>query len=86
MPVAVKLEVKPFAKVAEAGLIAIAVSAGAVTVNVATLEFTPFAEAVTLVVPCAKLEAIPLVFKVATVVALEVQITDADALPVVPSE
>lgn len=86
VPVAVKLVVSPVATEAVAGVMAIAVNSGAVTVNVALLEVTPFANALMVVVPWASADAMPLALGVATVVLLEVQVTDPDTLPVVPSE
>ena len=86
MPVAVKLVVNPLATEAVAGLIAMAVNTGAVTDKVALLEVMPFAEAVTVVLPCASVAAIPLAFIVATVVLLDSQLTEPETLPVVPSE
>lgn len=86
MPVAVKLVVSPFATEAVAGLMAIAVNTGAVTVNAALLEVMPFAEAVMVLLPCASEEAMPLAFSVATVVSLDIQVTDPEILPELPSE
>lgn len=83
---AVKLVVRPFATEAVEGLIAMAVSALALTVKVALLEVMPLAEAVTVVLPCASVEAMPLAFSVATVALLLAQVTDPVTLPVVPSE
>lgn len=78
--------VSPFATEAVVGLMAMAVNTGAVTVKVALLDVMPLAEALMVVLPCAKLEAMPLVFNVATVVLLDVQVTDPETLPVLPSE
>jgi len=86
VPVAVKLVVNPLATEAVIGLIAIAVNTGAVTVKTALLEVMPFAEAVIVVPPCARLEAIPLALSVATEVLLDAQVTDPETLPVLPSE
>jgi len=86
VPVAVKLMVSPVDREAAVGLMAIAVNTGAVTVKVALLEVMPFTEAVTMVLPCARLEAIPLAFSVATVVLLDAQVTEPEILPVLPSE
>ena len=86
MPVAVKLVVSPLATEAVAGLIAIAVSSRAVTVRVALLEVMPLYEAVMVVLPCARVEAMPLLFSVATVLSLDAQVTDPEMLPVWPSE
>jgi hypothetical protein len=63
-----------------------AVKIGAVTVKVALFEVTPLAEAVTVVLPCASVEAMPLPLSVATVVLLDAQVTDPETLPVLPSE
>ena len=71
---------------AVAGLIAIALNTGAVTVKVALFEVIPFAEALMVVLPCARVEAIPLAFSAATEVLLEAQVTDPETLPVLPSE
>ena len=76
----------PLATEAVVGLIAIAVNSGAVTVKVALFEVMPLADAETVVLPCARLEAIPLTLSVATAVLLDVQVTDPETLPVVPSE
>ena len=65
---------------------AIAVNTGAVTVKVALLEVTPFNEAVTVVLPCDKVEAMPLAFSVETVELLDVQVTEPETLPKLPSE
>lgn len=81
-----KLVVSPVATEAVAGVMAIAVNSGAVTVNVALFEVTPFANALMVVVPWARADAMPLALGVDTVVLLEVQVTDPDMLPVVPSE
>lgn len=86
MPVAVKLTGVPMGVDGAAGVIAIAVKTGAVTFKMALLEVTPFAEAVMVVVPCAKLEAMPLVFNVAIPVFAEAQVTDPEMSPVVLSE
>jgi len=58
----------------------------AVTVKVALLEVIPFAKAVMVVVPCARVVAMPLAFSVATAVLLDAQLTDPDILPVLLSE
>lgn len=86
MPVAVKAVVSPFATAAVAGVIAMAASAGAVTVKTVLLEVAPFAEAVTVVTPCTRVDAIPLEFSVATVALLDSQLTDPEIFPVLPSE
>ena len=86
MPVAVKLVVVPFATVAVVGVMAIAVSADAVTVKLAVLEVRPFAEAVTDALPSAKVDAMPLMLSVAIVVLLDAQVTDPEIFPVLPSE
>lgn len=85
MPVAVKLVLSPFATEALAGLILIAVNAGAVTFNVVLLEVKPANEAVTVVLPCAREEAMPLPLIVATLVLLDDQMTDPEILAVLPS-
>lgn len=61
-----------------------AANTGAVTVKVAVLDVTPLDVAVTLLLPCAKVDALPLVFIVATDVLLDDQVTDVVTLPVVP--
>lgn len=78
--------VRPAATVVAAGLMAIAINTGVVTVRVAALEVTPFATAVIVVVPCARLDAMPLPLSVAMAVLPDIQVTDPDTLPVVPSE
>lgn len=83
---AVKAVVKPFATAAVAGATAIAVNAGAVTVKLALLEAMPFADALIIVLPCAKVDAMPLTFSVATAVLLDTQVTAPETLPVLPSE
>lgn len=68
--------VSPVDTEALAGLIDIAVNTGAVTVNVALLEATPLAEAVTVVLPTATPVATPVaLLTVATPVLLDAQIT-----------
>lgn len=86
VPVAMKLVVSPFATEAVDGVTAMLVNVLAVTVKAALLEVMPLAEAVTDVLPVAKVDAMPLVFSVATVALLEAQVTKPDTLPVVPSE
>ena len=86
MPVAVKLVVSPLAAEAVVGLMAIAVNTGAVTVKDALLEVMPLACAVTVIVPCANVAAIPLAFSVATVALLDSQLTDPETLLELPSE
>ena len=86
MPVAVKLVVNPAPTEAAVGLMEIEVNVGAETVNDALLDVMPLAEAVTVVIPCAKLDATPLELMVATAVLLDVQLTAPDTLPIVPSE
>lgn len=81
-----KLVICPFVTEAVAGVMAMAVNAGAVTVKVALLEVMPLAEAVTVVLPCANVEAIPLSLSVATVALLDSQATDPETLPELPSE
>lgn len=83
---AIKLVVLPIATDAVPGVTAIAVNVAGVTVSVALFEVTPFADAVTDVLPCAKLDAIPLLLSVATVVFVDAQITEPDTLPVLLSE
>lgn len=76
MPVAVKLVVSPVDAEAVVGLMAIAVNAGAVTVNVALLELTPLAEAVTVVLPTATLVATPVVPLIVAILVLpDAQVT-----------
>ncbi len=66
-------------------MIAIAVNTGAVTVKEALLDVMPFAEAVMVLVPWERLEAMPLALSVATAVLLDVQVTEPDTLPLLPS-
>ena len=56
------------------------------TVNVALLEVMPFDEAVIVLLPNARLEAMPLAFIVAAVVLPDDHDTDPETLPVLPSE
>jgi len=86
MPAAVKLVVSHLGTVALAGLIVILVKAGAVTFKVTLLEFTPLAEAETVVAPTASVDAIPVPFTVATEVLEDAQTTDPDISPKLPSE
>ncbi len=86
MPVAVKLVVSPFATETAAGLRAIALNTGAVTVKVALFEVTPFTDALMFALPCASVEAMPLAFSAATETLLEAQVTEPETLPVLPSE
>lgn len=81
-----KLLLIPWAIVAALGVMAIAVSAGAVTVKVALLEVMPLNTAVTLVVPCANEAAIPVAFTLATAALPDTQVTEFEILPVVESE
>jgi hypothetical protein len=76
----------PLATVAELGVIVMAVNAGAVTDKFTELDMMPLAEAVIAVVPCAKVDAMPLPFKEATVALLDAHATDPEILPVLPSE
>lgn len=57
-----------------------------VTVNTATLEVMPFNEALIVVLPAVRAEALPLEFSVATAVLLEAHTTEPEILPVVLSE
>ena len=77
---------EPFATVAGDGVMAMAVNSGAVTVKVALLEVTPLADAVMVVLPCAKLVAMPVEFNVATAVLLDAQLTEPETLADTPSE
>ena len=86
MPTAVKLVASPLATEAVVGLIEIAVNTGVVTVKVALLEVMPLAEAAMVVMPCARLEAMPLVLTVATVALLEDHVADPETFPELPSE
>lgn len=86
MPIAVKLFVDPMATDAVLDVMVMAVSTGAVTVKVALLEVMPFVEAVTVVLPCANEEAMPLAFNVATVALLDAQVAEPETLPELPSE
>lgn len=83
---AVKVFVVPMSTDEVLDVIAIAANTGAVTVKVALLVVTPLNEAVTVVLPCAKVEAMPLGFSVATVALLDAQVTDPEILPVLLSE
>lgn len=85
MPVAVKLVLSPFATEVVAGLMEIAVNAGALTVNASLLDVKPPAEAVTVVLPCVGAVAMPLAFIVATLALLEVQMTEPEILAELPS-
>ncbi len=87
VPVAVKLIVRNFGTEAAAGLIDILVKAGAVTVNVTLLELTPLAEALIVVAPCARVDAMPVPFIVATELLVDAQTTDPEtSAGGVPSE
>lgn len=70
-----KFVVKPFATEDVVGVIDIDVSKAAVTDKFALFELIPFAEAVIVVLPSDKVEAIPLVFIEATATLLEVQVS-----------
>lgn len=86
MPVAVSWSKYPVLKLAATPGIAIDINAGAFTVKVALLDVMPFKVAVIVDAPWAKLVATPLAFSVATVVLLDVQITEDVRLPVLPFE
>jgi hypothetical protein len=86
VPVAVKLVVSVLTTEAVVGLIAMTDITGAVTVKVALLELIPFADAVMIVLPSAKVDAMPLEFSVATEVLLDTHVTDPETLPELPSE
>jgi hypothetical protein len=86
VPVAVKVTGTPLGVDGVAGLIAIAVIAAAVTVNVALAEVMPLAVAVTDVSPSVFVAATPLAFIVATVVLLDDQFAAPEMLAAVPSE
>jgi hypothetical protein len=62
------------------------INSGTVTVKVALLELIPFADAVMIVLPSAKVDAMPLEFSVATEVLLDTHVTDPETLPELPSE
>lgn len=81
-----KLVVDPVDTEAVAGVMAMAVNAGALTIRVELLEVMPLNDAVTVVLPCPREDATPLAFSEATAVSLEAQTTDPDTLPVVPFE
>lgn len=85
-PVAANCCVLPTIMLGVKGVIARLTKAGAVTFKVTALEVTPFVVAVTLVTPCAKLLAIPLVFNAATVGLLDTHVTAPEIFPAVPSE
>jgi hypothetical protein len=82
--VAVKWVVSPFATEVVSGLTAI--EASTLTVKIALLELTPFAEALTIVLPWARVDATPLASMVATTVLDEAQLTKAVTSLEVPSE
>jgi hypothetical protein len=87
VPVAVKLVVRNFGTETATGLMDIRVKAGAVTVKVALLELTPLAEALMVVAPCARVDAIPVPFIVATELFVDAQTTDPEtSAGGVPSE
>lgn len=86
VPLAVNCCLFPTITIADEGVMESVANTGAVTVKVALLEVMPFAEAVTVVLPCARLEAMPLAFNVATDALLDAQVTDPEMLPVLPSE
>jgi hypothetical protein len=71
---------------AGAGVTAIDSNAGAVTVNVTGVEVIPPVEAVTVVLPCAKVVATPLALIVATEVLVDAQITEPDTSAELVSE
>lgn len=75
----------PTVTLADVGVMAIAVNAGAVTVKVAVLEVMPLRVAVILLAPCARVLAVPPVI-VATAVLLDAQITEPVTFPVLPFE
>ena len=83
---AVKLVFSPFATKAAVGVMEIAVKTDEVTAKVALLEVMPLADAVTVVIPCTRLDAMPLAFSVAIVELLDTQVTDPETLPELPSE
>ncbi len=85
VPLAENCCVVPTYALADKGVMESDANAGAVTVKV-VLAVTPFSDAVMVELPCAKLDAMPLVFIVLTAVLLGVQITAPETLPVVPSE
>lgn len=62
------------------------VNACAVTDKSTALDVMPLAEAVIAVVPCAKVDAMPLPFNEATVALLDAHATDPEMLPVLLSE
>jgi hypothetical protein len=76
--------VSPFATELLAGLTAI--EASTLTVKIALFELTPFAEALTIVLPWARVDATPLASMVATTVLDEAQLTKAVTSLEVPSE
>lgn len=85
MPVALKLVVETFGTDAVAGVMVIDDNADAVTVKFALLELMPLADAVTTVLPSARVVAMPLALKVATNVLLDAHVTEPETLPVLPS-
>ena len=86
MPLAVNCCVLPINTLGAVGVMEMEANTGTVTVKVALLEVMPFVEAVTVVLPCASVEAMPLAFSVATVTLLDAQVTDPDTLPELPSK
>jgi hypothetical protein len=86
VPLAVNCCELPTVTLADEGVMESVANTGAVTVKVALLEVTPFAEAVMLLLPCASEEAMPLAFSMATVVSLDAQLAEPEMSPVVPSE
>lgn len=83
---AMKLVAEPLDTEAVVGVMAIVVNAGAVTVKEAPVEVMPLIEAVTVLLPCARALAVPLAFRVATAVLLDVQVTEPETLPLLPFE
>lgn len=71
---------------ADAGVIESVANTGAVTVSAALLEVRPPVEAVTVVLPSFREDAVPLPFIVATALSVDAQIADPERLAVLPSE
>lgn len=86
IPLALNCCVYPTITVADVGVIESEANTGAVTDNVVLFDVMPFAEAVTVEVPCTKVEAMPLAFSAATVVLLDAQVAEPEMLPELPSE
>ncbi|OGS95718.1 MAG: hypothetical protein A3H31_08155 [Gallionellales bacterium RIFCSPLOWO2_02_FULL_57_47] len=85
VPLAVNCSVFPNSMRAIGWVMESVASTGAVTARVA-LEGMPLRDAVMVALPCARVVAMPLAFSVATAVLPDVQVTEPETLPVLPSE